>query len=261
MNERETCKAIAKTDEDYYFLTHLCDKRAMTASKNIMSHSKFLDLHSLSLAKKLTERTSGVLFWGGAEECERKLCIFCPDYLTPEDVAASPPIAAIRAAKSDSDTLTHRDYLGALMGLGVKREFIGDIFVCEDGADIFVLEEVKDFLLQNFSKAGRKKLALTEIPINEARVSPGDFEIVRGTLSSLRLDAVVSLACRMSRAKALELVNQGRVSVNHAEMLTPHKEVAQGDRIGVRGFGKFVLEQIGGKSRKDRIIVEIKKYL
>ncbi len=261
MNQKELCKSIAATDEECYFLANLCDKQAAAVTKNMLTHSKFLDLHSLTLAAKLTHHTDGVMFWGGAEMCERKLCIFYPEYITCEDIKNDPPISAIRAIKSDSDKLTHRDYLGALMGLGLKRELIGDIFVCEDGADIFILKDVQDYLLQNFEKAGRKRLSLSAVDVADVRTAEGSFEIMSGTLSSLRLDAAVSLACRISRAKAVQLINQGKVSVNHMETLSAHKEVAQGDRIGVRGFGKLELWQIMGKSRKERIFVEIKRYM
>ena len=118
---------------------------------------------------RLAGATGHALFWGGYEDAERGIYLFYPDYMDAESAKLSAPLALLRARKRREDTLTHRDYLGSLMGLQIDRSVVGDILVHEEGADIIVLEDMAEFILMHFAKAGRKQLSLTREDLSDLK--------------------------------------------------------------------------------------------
>lgn len=199
-----------------------------------------------------------MLFFGGYEDAERTIALFLPDYARPEDA----PLSVIRAeSASGGKQLTHRDYLGSLTGLGIRREMIGDILAGEHEADIIILEEIRDFLLLNYDKAGRASLHLEAVPLEQLRIP--EFRTVeqKDTVASLRLDNVISSAFSMSRAKASDAIRSGLVFVNSAEVEKPDFQVKEGDKLVLRGKGKAFLRQAGGRTRKNRIFIMTERYL
>ena len=183
----------------------------------------------------------------------------------PDEVAELLRIIRVTAPKG-SRKLTHRDYLGSLLALGLDREVTGDILVRNPdektggGADIIVEAGVAEFIELNYDKAGRTNLTVQALPIGE--LDTGVINIVekRDTVASLRLDNIVSAAFAVSRAKAAEAIRRGIVSVNSVECLKVDREVSEGDRVTVRGKGKIALSEVGGRSRKDRVIVTFNIY-
>lgn len=220
-----------------------------------------------------TGRVRGFLF-GGYPDAERRIVLFLPDYEDLSNVLNSSeacPLAVIRAQSgrwqrsaddsSNMRKLSHRDYLGSLLGLGLKREVIGDILVRDDGADIIILREIVDFLMMNYEKAGRTSLKLSLHPITELKTAEIKIIEKRDTVASLRIDNLVSAAFDISRSKAQEAIKQGIVFVNSALVQKPDKELQEGDKLVLRGKGKAVLKEISGVTRKDRIYVFFDKYI
>ena len=202
------------TGDDRILLAKALDRWKQARNRSIPAATDFLSPRQQALTADFL-RLSGVsetevLFTGGAEGAERRIALFLPDWMEKED--ARPPIRFLRAAFRKEDGLTHRDLLGSLIGLGVVREKIGDIYVGEDSADLCVLEGIADFLLQNWEDAGRAKLHVTETDAIE--IPAAKIEEYRDTVSSLRLDAVIASGFRMGRGKAAELIAAGRVQVN-----------------------------------------------
>jgi RNA-binding protein YlmH len=257
MNYKDICKHLAANDDEYTFLSTVCDKMNLCRNKDILTATKFLDSRQLALTKQLLANIccQNYVLDGGAETAERQICVFMPDYPVQLDL-----FEFIRAAKSKQDTLTHRDYLGSLMGLQLKRECIGDIFVHEDGADIVVLREIADFLMLEYNKAGKKSLSLEIIARDEIKTGTDEYTIIKTTVSSMRLDAIAGDVFKLSRSASAELIKKGRLLLNSAECLKPDKLLDVGDKITVRGKGRAEVTAIQGKSKKGRIIVEIKKY-
>ena len=198
---------------------------------------------------------------GGYEGAERNLFLFLPDWLELEDAESQSPIRCLRAAFREEERLTHRDFLGSLMGMGIVREKVGDILVGPGSADLLVLDTVADFLLQSWDSAGRAKLTVTEIEPAHIHIPQVQCQELRETVSSLRLDAVVSTGFCMARGKAAELIASGRVQVNWRECTKPDKLLAAGDTVSARGFGKFRLTEVGGLTKKGRIAVAVRQYL
>lgn len=198
------------------------------------------------------------LFYGGYEDAERVILINLPDYAR---LADNNPLTVIRACKAEGGRqLTHRDYLGSLVGLGIKRELLGDILVREDGADIIVLSDIAEFILSNYCKAGRTALSLSQHHISELIVPKVKRTRITDTVASLRLDSVTASAFGLARGKAAEAIGRGIVFVNHLEVAKPDFQVKEGDKITLRGKGKACLTEIGGRSRKDRVYITIERY-
>lgn len=261
--------------EDSFFLAQVEDKISQCENKYIVTRTGFLDAHQQSLARMYCRREYvpvaeaeyadapqrppvRSVFYGGYAEAERVVLVNLPEYA---DLSEQEILTVIRAEKREGGReLTHRDYLGSLTGLGIRREMLGDILVREDGADIIALKDIAEFLLLNYGKAGRTALSLSQRSVDELIVPERKLQKLTDTVSSLRLDSVVASVFGLSRKKAAEAVGRGLVFVNHVEVVKPDYQVAEGDSIVFRGKGKARLAEVGGKSRKDRQYICVEKY-
>lgn len=251
----------AQSEEDRILLAKVYDKITAGERKNIPASTCFLTPREQILAKQVL-RDVPVTFFGGTPEAERAVCCYVPEYLSEDDLFDPElcPIRAVRAEFFKEDTLTHRDFLGSLIGSGIKRETVGDIFVSQGSCDFFVTKEILPYVLQNLESAGRTKLHLKEIPLEDVAVPVQDMNEIRSTVSSLRLDAVVGAGFGLARGKAADAIEAGRASVNDLPCVKPDKPVSQGDKIALRGMGKIILETVGGRTKKDRIGIVIRRF-
>lgn len=254
---------LGVTGEDRLLLARILDRSQQAESRNIPAYTDFLSPQQQMLARDLLRlggiSESSYLFLGGYEGAERKMILFLPDWM--EGSMAESPIRCLRAAFRAEEKLNHRDFLGSLMGMGIMREKLGDILVGPDSADILVLDTVEEFLLQSWNSAGRTKLKVTAIDPLHIHIPEAKCELVRDTVSTLRLDAVASTGFRMARGKAVDLISSGRVQVNWRECTKPDKLLSAGDTISARGFGKFELFEVGGVTKKGRTSITVKRYL
>ena len=166
----------------------------------------------------------------------------------------------MEAVRSGGD-LTHRDFLGSLMALGLTREKIGDILVEKGGCQVLLDPSMTDFLLQNWDSAGREKLTVTPLPLSALAVPHAAVKELRDTVSSLRLDNVLAAGFSLSRGRAAEAVEKGSVQVNYVTCVKPDKPVSAGDTITCRGLGKCVLDSVGAPTKKGRLPVAIRRYI
>jgi RNA-binding protein YlmH len=160
-----------------------------------------------------------------------------------------------------SRVLSHRDYLGSILGLGIERRLTGDILVRDDGADIFIVPEIADFLLREYHQAGRAAVKTSLVAAGDVIIPETRCEIIKDTVSSVRLDSVVSSAFRISRNTAADAVRSGLVSVDHAECLKVDAKVEEGSVLVLKGKGKAMLEEIGNESKKNRTWIRIKRFV
>lgn len=256
---------LGATGEDRLVLARVLDKVRQTQERNIPAATDFLSPQQQMITADLLRLANipetAYVAWGGYDGAERKLILFLPDWMDAENVGDDLPIRCLRASFREDDKLNHRDFLGSLMGMGIVREKLGDILVGPDSADLIVLDTVAEFLLQSWNSAGRAKLRVSEIEPGHLHIPEVKCQEVRDTVSSLRLDAVASTGFKMARGKAAELISSGRVQVNWRECTKPDKLLAAGDTISARGFGKFVLAEVGGTTRKGRTSIVIKRYV
>ncbi len=261
MDKRAMLDRIADNGEERLLLSRVWDQYDRCAKKNIPAATSFLSPQEQQAARRLLQAigaADGFLFWGGYEGAERCQLHFLPDWSEEPDREM---IRAIHCTWYRSDTLTHRDFLGSLMGLGLTREKIGDILVGKECADVLVSAQVADFLLGSWDAAGRVKLHLSEIALDEIVPPEVRTKEIRDTVSSLRLDSIASAGFSISRGKAAEAIQGGRVQLNWTNCTKPDRMVSQGDVISLRGLGKCILETVGHETKKGRVFVTIRRYL
>lgn len=260
--DRSNIEKIAQTSEDRLLLAKLWDKINAGIRKNIPSNTGFLSPRELELARYLFGEPEGLYAFGGWEEAERKMLVYLPEYLTEDALwEEDGPCACLRATFFQGDSLSHRDFLGALMAAGIARETLGDICVGKGSCDFFVTSEIAPYILQNFTSAGRTKLRLERIPLKEAAIPEPEVKEIKDTLASLRLDSVIASGFRIGRSLAAQYVSAGKAAIDGLPCEKPDKTVTEGMKISVRGLGKLRLAAVNGKTKKDRISVVIHRYV
>ena len=196
---------------------------------------------------------------GGYPDAERRL--LC---LEPQEGMDAPPIVCIRAKCSGSTVPVHKDYLGALMGLSIQRSSLGDILLDPDHsgcAYLFALQSVSQLILQELTSVGRASVSTSLCAPEEVqRLAQMPHQQKTATVSSLRADAVLAAMLNCSRSVACDLIRAGRVEIRHIPVTAPHAPVYEGDIFTIRGKGRFKLQRLGGKSRKDRLFIEFVIY-
>ena len=261
MEKNTLIAKVAQDPEDRLLLARVLDKYDQTQRRSIPSATAFLSPREQAMATALLNTAGirdGYVFDGGYENAERKLLIFLPDWA--ED--AEGELTFLRASFHGADSkLTHRDILGSLMGLGITRERVGDILISEHSADIVASPSLAEFLLRDWSGAGRVRLTVTEIRREDLLIPEVKIQKVQDTVSSMRLDAVVATAFGMSRGKAADLIAAGRVSLDHVPCEKSDKPVAEGSTVTARGFGKAVVRECSRLSKKGRIILLMDRYI
>lgn len=265
MDKSKLLDRVGALGDDRLLLAKVLDRAEQAGNRNVPAATDFLSPQQQAQALDLLHQAgipeSAYVALGGWDGAERKVLLFLPDWLEPEDAESQSPLRCLRAVFREDEKLSHRDFLGSLMGMGIVREKLGDILVGPASADLIVLDTVADFLLSSWNSAGRAKLTVTEIEPQNLHIPEVKCEEVRDTVSSLRLDAVASTGFRMARGKAADLISSGRVQVNWRECTKPDKLLSAGDTVSARGFGKFVLAEVGGVTKKGRTSIVLKRYV
>ena len=172
--------------------------------------------------------------------------------------------AALNRADVPAALPSHKDYLGSLMGLELRREALGDIVLPADTpgtAYVFALETAGELICRELLQVGRTEVTATLLSLDEVPEFPqAERKTQTATVSSLRLDAVLAAMLHCSRGQACEWIAAGRVEINHLPAESAHAPVYEGDVFTVRGKGRFGLTALPGKSKKDRSIIEFFQY-
>ena len=226
-------------------------------------------------------------FWGGCRGAERRAAVFLPEWYMPEDaprhslpndaercsffasylterpeIAEEIPITALKITGSSFKELSHRDYMGSILSLGIDRSVVGDIAVvspCE--AVVFVSSRIAPFIESSLDKIGRDGVTVTEAPNNYLWEIPRRFEEIPLTVSSPRLDGIVKAITGKSREDAAEAVRGGLVELSYAVTDNVSAEVKPGDIISIRGYGKFVIGDVTGETKSGRLKIGCRKYV
>ena len=236
------------------------DLLRIAKNRGVARYSGFLSDREQSLARAAMNQAgcAWAAFEGGYPAAERKL--LC---LEPAGASGEPPICCvlIRCAAA-GDAPAHKDYLGSLLGLGLERECVGDILLdpTRPGtAYAFLLERAAALACAELVSVGRFS-ARAEMFQGPVPVEPPQRELKTVTVASLRADAVLAAMLHVSRGQAEELIRGGRVEICHLPISSGHAPVYEGDIFTVRGIGRFKLESLGGKSRKDRLFIQYFQY-
>lgn len=256
--ERRQIEAVAQTQEETMLLLRVCDKLERAMQREMPASTAFLSPHEQALVMQLLPNCR---FFGGTRLAERKIAFYLPEYLTQEDFFSDGPICCIRASFYEENSLSHRDILGALMGTGIRRDAVGDICLHEKFCDFFVLSELQRYLLDNLTSAGRHHLKPEQIPLDAAVKLPQKMKEIRITVSSLRLDDVISAAFHLSRSHTVDAIRAGKAERNSLICLKPDRIVEENDELSLRGCGKLKILSMNGETRKGRIALTVGIYL
>lgn len=245
-------------EDDRLLVSHLLDMIEICEKSYQPRFSYFLNEHEAMLAQSVMteQKCEGYKLYGGYEEASRKILGIFPPYWEDTDRF---PISALTFKYREADKLSHRDFLGAFMSRQIKRNMLGDIIIESGTAIAFVHDSVKDTLVYEISKIGSVGVKITEDKNPVIQIEKSFIE-KNGTVSSLRLDSIVSMAAGISRERSAMLIKGGNVSVMYSVETSASYQLSEGDIFSVRGYGKFILHSVNGKTKKDRIHITVKKY-
>ncbi len=233
---------------------HLCDKRSAPCFLG------FLDLHEQAVVRQMLSGMPGVCWTlsGGFEQAERQILSVFPDFYTPEDIEY--PFTAVGFTYRAIRKMTHRDILGTLMSLGVRRDKIGDILCGEGISVVFLRTEIAGYVCEQVDRIGGE--GVTVIPDYDGDLPyHREYQNIHETIASPRLDVVVKTLCRCSREKAAETIRTGLVSIDHMVNDSVCATVTAPSTVSIRGYGRYLIDCIGPETRKGRLLFEARKCL
>lgn len=257
-----------KEKDDKMLLSQVLDKFEIAENRNKIQYTDFLDMAQYELVEKFIKKMNvyNYISYGGFEQAERKMIIIYPEKFNI-DVVRKNLIDIIQIIRIElpadlKEKYTHRDYLGGVIKLGVKREKIGDIIVDRDGADIIIQKEISKFLQENLgglTRFSKSKITVENIEnLREVNIKKEEIDII---VSSNRLDNVIAELARCSRNKALDIINTERVFINFQNETKKTKQIKVGDIITIRGKGRFHIKDEVGQTRSGRTILKIEKNI
>lgn len=252
LNNKEKYLEFITDDNQILIMRNLLDKIENVMINHIIETTSFFDPYQRRLSTSILNRFLDISYTeeGGISNAERKVLILYPDYMYMDNTENYITSLAIEGS---FDKLCHKDFLGALLGLGINRDKIGDILIHNDLVQIVVKKEVGEYILYNLKKVGKQNVEVKEISKDELEPSKLDFEEKYVTLSSNRIDSSISSAYNLSRNDSSSLIHKDRVKLNWEPINKSSMEVFEGDIISVRGYGRFIIESFEGISKKGRI--------
>ena len=247
--------------EEQLFKKRIQELAQNVYSRDIPLHTDFLTLAEQTVFQNMSATLPPVKFVlsGGFPMSERKVLCFLASY---EEELYALPFVCLKIAPANrrfAEELTHRDYLGAIMNLGIERSMIGDIVLQEGNAWVFVMEKMSRYLAENLTMI-RHTSVITEITSDFSDLPEPETEEVSGTVSSVRLDSVVALCARLSRTKAAVYIEGEKVSVNGAVCTNVSLNLRGGEILSIRGIGKFRFGEPGNLTKKRRTSVVVYRY-
>ena len=229
--------------------------------RGIAAYSDFLNLNELNILHTTPKELFPVPYrtFGGYSHSERQMVAFLPDALCYE---YEYPIDVLRVSavhRKFAESLTHRDYLGALLNLGIERSKIGDLAVTDDSCLIFCHADMSDFIYKEFTRVRHTLISVEKMQLSEFHYMPERAEI-KGNVSSIRLDSVLSSAFPMSRSKLVGYIEGGKVFVNGKMITSNGYRLKENDIISVRGMGRIQYDSVISETKKGRYFIRLYKY-
>ena len=269
MNKQEILNKY-DNEEDRLLVSKILDKLEFVQKKNIVETTDFLDMHQKAVAEKVlkSQKITNYICYGGYSNAERVMLVMYPEKL--EDVFNNNQYDFNNIVKVVKVTLpnemrgkySHRDYLGAVIKIGLKREKVGDIIVNLDGADLIVSKDISKYIVDSFKEITRfSKSDIYEESIEKLNITEPKTEVLNIIIPSMRMDSIVSELIRTSRSKALEIINAERVFVNSEVITKNSKMLKENDIITVKGKGRFKIIKILNSTKKGNLVLEVEKYI
>lgn len=238
-------------------MRRVLDKIQIVLNKYNIESTDFMDPYQRKLARSILNRFPDINYeeLGGIYEAERKVIIVYPDYLHHN--TDYNPISSLMIEGYNSK-FSHRNFLGAILNLGINRSKIGDILIHEGYTQIVVKKEIASFVLINLDKVSNERVKIKEDSLHNLKAGKTDYIYKETTISSLRLDVLISSAWNLSRKDGQKIIESGKVKVNWESIDKTSNNVKDGDIISAKGYGRFVLNSVKGISKKGRIKIGLK---
>lgn len=268
--EKSTILNKYSNDEDKIFIARILDKIDLAKTRNQIVNSDFLDMYQQKLSKEILslKKEKNYIYFKPFTETDRSMLIIFPEKykeLFLKDIfnySVFIKVIRIKLPNELKEKFTHRDYLSGIMKLGIKREKVGDILVFDDGADIIVCKEICEYLINSLKQLIRfKKSIVEEINLKELREPNIKKELIKITVPTLRIDSIVSEIAHCSRTSANDIIANQRVFINYENETKCSRVLKIGDVVVIRGKGKFIIKQVEGKTRKEKLIIVIEHYI
>ncbi len=255
-------------------LEHIKDPDEKAFIKQFMDYSKkteqtyrscYTNFYNKQWMSELIRRYVGTLneayyrFFGGYENAERQILGFFPSDDYPDEF----PIGCLKfiVKTGIGKPLTHRDFLGALMGLGINRDMIGDIIVTDFGAYIILHKNVMDYVMWHVSSIGRyQNVEVQEVSFEQIELQEENIKIIYASVASLRADSVLAAGFGLSRTACAKLIQSDNARCNGLSIST-NTLLKEGDYATIKGYGKIKLHEIMGNSKKGKLRICIHKYI
>ncbi|MCL2843146.1 MAG: YlmH/Sll1252 family protein [Oscillospiraceae bacterium] len=244
---------------DFDLIRRADDLHRRSLDQQIVTHTGFLTPAEQYALVGLSHLHRSLFFHGGTENAERRVAFFLPDYLTAEAFDPAEYLTAFHLRCRFAEP-GHRDVLGSLLGLGIERWSLGDIYTQGEDAWFFCLPSIAGHIGRELTKIGRNGVAVQDIPLPHVPAPEREVELVTFSVSALRLDSILAGTFGLSRSRTAEAVGAGLVQLNYTTCLKPAAGVEPGDVFSLRGSGKAKLCDLGGHSRKGRLFVQVEKY-
>ena len=236
------------------------ERKLETIVGNRTLTTAFLDPRQLELAEAALSRENAISYtvFGGYPEAERNLLYIFP----AQHQEKLPELEAIQVSwKGPAGQIGHRDLLGAVMALGLKRDQVGDIILTDEQQAVVIIAVAQAaYISSNLTEVGQVKVVSEVIDISSLPLPEDDGRDIKGTVPSLRLDAVASLGFGLSRSRVVLLIKGGLARVNWRPVNSPSIQLKEGDQISLRGKGRLLLTAVEGETRKGRMHLRLKKY-
>lgn len=216
--------------------------------------SDFLNPFEIKCAKSILNSYSDIKFmdYGGYEGCERSVIFIYPFYMEFEDIKNTLSFLQIEGNFKFKE-ISHKDYLGSLLGLGIKREKVGDILISDNFCQVIVDCDISDFILFNLKKVSKNNVCVKEIKKEDLIKNELKYKEINTTISSKRLDCVISAVYNISRQESFKYINSERVFVDYEKITVNSKLINDKSMVSVRGKGRFIVDSACELTKKDRI--------
>ena len=266
--EKQEILSEYKRQEDKILIAQVLDKIKFSQTRQKIEYTDFLDMYQISCVESFLKKNNykNYIFYGGFDNAERKALIIYPEKYNMEMLEKNYnkilSIVRIELPEEMNGKYAHRNYLGGIVKLGLKREKVGDILVFNNGADIITFVDFANTLkteLGSLTRFQNSKIIVDEI----SKISKQEIKIeeVKIIVPSLRLDNIVSDLAKTSRSKAVQIMEAQRVFVNGKNEIKASKQIKQNDIITIRGKGRFIIKEFTGTTRSGRTVILVEKYI
>ena len=253
---------LTLSTEEKQFISRLEDRIERVETRYQEELTDFLEPRLQLVADEYlrSKKITRYLFCGGYENAERKRLVLFPEYSELSCDLAGITLLEFQG-RLDFVSVNHRDFLGAIMSLGLRREKLGDLLVTETGCALFVQQEVAAYIMQNELRVKHVPLTIVEKSLDTFEPPMQNTKELNIMVSSMRLDTILAHGLNLSRSKAMDLIQSGKVKVNHSEVLDNDYTCRQKDLISCRGFGRIRVGEQSGETKKGKLKVTLIKYI